>query len=85
MSYKLEKTFERMHRLLEMRESLEQIYIPNPDNATTWGDDDGYYPGLNEAYEKFYTAFYTAFDELIANEAARIKKLVEERTAADEK
>ena len=69
MNYKLEQTFERMHRLLEMREMLEQTYTPDKD--TSWGDDDGYYAGLNEAYGKFYEAF----DELLADEAARIGKL----------
>lgn len=35
MNYKLEKTFERMHRLLEMRDALEQTYIPGVDDS--WG------------------------------------------------
>lgn len=69
MNYKLEQTFERMHRLLEMRGMLEQTYTPNKD--TSWGDEDGYYAGLNDAYGKFYKAF----DELLADEAARIGRL----------
>ena len=72
MNYKLEKTFERMHRLLEMRDALEQTYIPEADDS--WGDDDGYYARLNDAYKKFYKAF----DELVADEAARITKLTKE-------
>lgn len=71
MTYKLEQTFERMHRLLEMREMLEQTYTPDKD---TWDDEDGYYAGLNEVYGKFYKAF----DELLTDEAARITKLTKE-------
>lgn len=49
---------------------LEKTYTPDKDTSS-WGDDDGYYAGLNEAYGKFYEAF----DELLADEAARIGKL----------
>lgn len=72
MNYKLEQTFDRMHRLMEMREMLKQTYTP--DKYTSWGDEDGYYAGLNEVYKKFYKAF----DELLANEATRIGRLTKE-------
>ena len=68
MNYKLEQTFERMHRLMEMREMLKQTYTSDKD---TWGDEDDYYARLNDAYKKFYKAF----DELLADEAARIGRL----------
>ncbi|WP_288947487.1 hypothetical protein [uncultured Megasphaera sp.] len=51
---------------------LKQTYTP--DKYTSWGDEDGYYAGLNEVYKKFYKAF----DELLANEATRIGRLTKE-------
>ena len=70
MNYKLEQALARMKNLLEMRGLLQSTYCIRD----VYGDDDGYYAELNEAYKKLYEAF----DTLITDEAARIGRMAKE-------
>ena len=69
--HKLENTLDRMKTLIEIREILRGIYIPDEKDHF---DEKEYYMELNQAYRNFRKAF----QDLIADESARICQLVKE-------
>ena len=75
--HKLENTLDRMKTLIEIREILRGIYIPDEKDHF---DEKEYYMELNQAYRNFRQAF----QDLIADESARICKLAKEVKSHEE-